>query len=69
MSGDDLAHIKKMIKVTSSSISNHTDAFTGIKASVESMNKDASVALGRISKHNAEVMQMLAESEQNLRRR
>ena len=68
MGGDDLAEIKRMLSYTSASVAHHTDAYTGIKSQVEVMNKEASSALGRISKHNDEVMQMLADSEQNSRR-
>lgn len=56
-----------MLKYTSSSVQHHTNAYTGIKAQVENMNKDAASALGRISKHNEDVKRLLAESEHQSR--
>ena len=64
MYGDDLAQIRRMLDYTSQSVSNHSKSYTGISRQVDEMNKDATSALGKISKHNDDVKRMLVESEQ-----
>ena len=61
--GDDLAQIRRMLNYTSKSVNHHSKAYSNIRSEVEDMNKDAHVALSKISRHNDEVQRMLNQSE------
>ena len=61
--GDDLAQIRRMLTYTSKSVNHHSKAYANIRHEVEDMNKDAFVALAKMSQHDEDVQRLLQESE------
>ena len=66
--GDDLAQIRRMLTYTSKSVNHHSKAYANIRHEVEDMNKDAFVALAKMSQHDEDVQRLLQESEQSKRK-
>ena len=63
MGGDDLAHIRRMLNVTSGAVKHHSSAYGNIKTDIEAMNAEASSAMGDLARYNDDIKRMLLESE------
>ena len=49
MGGDDLTEIYKMLETTGTSVQHHSKAYNNLKLQVDSLNKNATEALGQFA--------------------
>ena len=55
MGGDDLAEIYKMLETTGTSVKQHSKAYNNLKLQVDSLNKNATEALGQFASSSDDI--------------